>query len=94
MFRMFYFAARALHSLILPALQKPTNTTKTPPPIFASRGRATVVFIILKTAVPQDGFAQDFEADAGCVFSTRTLRCVERKAQAADGPKIAQNRPH
>jgi hypothetical protein len=48
----------------------------------------------LRTAVQRDGFAQDFEADAVCAFPTRTLRCVERKEQAADGQKIAQNRPH
>jgi hypothetical protein len=48
----------------------------------------------LRTAVQREGFAQDFEADAGCAFPTRTLRCVERKAQAADGQKIVQNRPH
>jgi hypothetical protein len=45
-------------------------------------------------AVQREGFAQDFEADAVCAFPTRTLRCVERKEQAADGQKIAQNRPH
>jgi hypothetical protein len=48
----------------------------------------------LRTAVQRDGFAQDFEADAVCAFPTRTLWCVERKEQAADDQKIAQNRPH
>jgi hypothetical protein len=33
-------------------------------------------------------------AGRGCAFPTRTLRCVERKGQAADGQKIMQNRPH
>jgi hypothetical protein len=56
-------------------------------------GRRTQSFN-LRTAVQREGFAQDFEADAVCAFSTRTLRCVERKAQAADGQKIVQNRPH
>jgi hypothetical protein len=52
------------------------------------------VFFNLRTAVQRDGFAQDFETVVVCAFPTRTLRCVERKAQAADGQKIVQNRPH
>jgi hypothetical protein len=56
--------------------------------------KSLVWLIILRTAVQRDGFAQDFEADAVCAFPTRTLRCVERKAQAADDQKIVQNRPH
>jgi hypothetical protein len=52
------------------------------------------VLLSLRMAVQREGFVQDFEADAVCTFPPRTLRCMERKGQAADGQKIAQNRPH
>jgi hypothetical protein len=59
---------------------------------FSTTSRARI--FNLRTAVQREGFVQDFEADAVCAFPTRTLWCVERKAQAADGQKIVQNRPH